>query len=99
MQCGITPPTLSRQIPCNIKLARALAGLGNLPGRLHPQQRIHPHPKGLFDPQRHIGGEAAVLVEQDRQRLAGYPQHARCGRDVSGLIPDAGPAPHGHGVD
>lgn len=46
-----------------------LAGLGQLIGHLHPQQRVGLDSKSLFTPDRHIGREARIAVPQGAQRL------------------------------
>lgn len=58
--------TSSRQIPLNLNLTLPLARCGDFPRRLHPQRRVHLHPEGLLDPERHFGRETAVLVDEDR---------------------------------
>ena len=50
----------------DMDLLRALAGLGDVVGGLHSQQRVHLHTKGFFNAQCHVSGKAGLAVEQAR---------------------------------
>jgi hypothetical protein len=47
-----------------------LADSGNAVGRLHTHQRIHLHPEGFLDAQRHVAGQVSLAIEQTGERRA-----------------------------
>ena len=46
--------------------ALALTGCRQIISQLHPQEMIHLGAEGLFDSERHIGGQRAAFIEQVR---------------------------------
>jgi hypothetical protein len=54
-------------------LLLALAGLGDVVGRLHPHQRVHLYAKGLLDALRHVSGKIGLAVKQAGQCGSGTP--------------------------
>src|ERR1700722_13310301 len=62
-------------------LVLSLAGLSYVIGSLHPYERVHLDPKGLFDAQRHVAGKIGAAVQQVRQRRPGNAKRRRGGRN------------------
>ena len=60
------PLRLSR-IGQNLDLALAGTGLGDVVGRLHPQERVHADAEGLLQTQGHFGREGSPRIEQRRR--------------------------------
>jgi len=57
MNCGCAVKALDADFPF------ALAGLGDVVGRLHPHEGVHLDAESLFDAQRHIAGQGRLEVE------------------------------------
>ena len=71
----------------DMDLVLALAGLRDVVGGLHSQERVHLHSKGFFNAQRHVSGKAGLAVEQARQGRPGNLKRRcrRCYRQARGL--------------
>src|ERR1700690_1749822 len=48
--------------PSHMNLLLTLAGLGDVVRGLHPHERVHLHPKGFLNAERHIPGKVSLAV-------------------------------------
>ena len=48
----------------NMDFVLALAGPGDVVGGLHTHERVHLHPKGFLNAERHVPGEVSLAVKE-----------------------------------
>ena len=61
-ECPLFSSGVARLKACNIYVAFALSGGGDVPRGLDAQQHLHIDAEGLLDAKRHFGGTNCLLV-------------------------------------
>src|ERR1700730_13310685 len=59
----------------------ARTGLRDIIGKLHAHEQVHADAEGLFQPERHVGGEGRLSVDEVGESLAGHIEGGRRFRD------------------